>query len=82
MDERFSEIIKEPLPFENCEYEMRITGTVSTDIRIMSFVNVLWGFEVTGGLDQFEPLIVISVCPDKFKQLLVLCLIESMFAGA
>lgn len=61
VDERFSEIIKEPLPFENCEYELQITGTVSTDKRIMSFVNVFWGFEVTGGYDQFEPLTIISV---------------------
>lgn len=27
----------------------------------MSFIDVLWGFEVTGGSDQFEPLTVIDV---------------------
>lgn len=61
VDERFTEIIKQPLPFENCEYELRISGTVSTDKRIMSFVNYLWGFEVTGGRDQYEKLTIIMV---------------------
>lgn len=27
----------------------------------MSFINVFWGLEVTGGSDQFEPLIVVDV---------------------
>lgn len=62
MDQRFTEITKQPLPFENCAYELRITGTKSTDKRIMSFVNLFWGFEVTGGTDQYEPLTVINVC--------------------
>lgn len=61
VDERFTEIIKQPPPFENCEYELRISGTVSTDKRIMSFVNYLWGFEVTGGTNQYEPLTIINV---------------------
>lgn len=61
VDERFTEIIQKPLAFENCAYELRISGTVSTDKRIMSFVNVLWGFEVTGGIDQYEPLTIINV---------------------
>lgn len=62
IDEKyFEKILKQPLPFENAEYELRISGTVSTDQRIMSFVDVLWGFEVTGGSDQFEPLTVLDV---------------------
>lgn len=60
--ERFPIIKYMPRPaFENAEYRVRITHTVYTDKRIMSFVNVLWGFEVTGGFDQFEPLTVIGV---------------------
>lgn len=47
--------------FENAEYRVQITHTVATDKRIMSFVDVLWGFEVTGGYDQWEPLTVIHV---------------------
>lgn len=27
----------------------------------MSFVDTLWGFEVTGGYDQYEPLTVLAV---------------------
>lgn len=27
----------------------------------MSFVDTLWGFEVTGGYDQYEPLTVLEV---------------------
>lgn len=62
IDEKyFEKILKQPLPFANCEYEFRISGTVDTDIRIMSFVDTFWGFEVTGGSDQFEPLIIIDV---------------------
>lgn len=60
-EKRFEKILRQPLPFDNCEYELRITGTVETDRRIMSFVNTLWGFEVTGGSDQYEPLTVIDV---------------------
>lgn len=47
--------------FDNVEYELKITYTVETDKRIMSFVDILWGFEVTGGIDQFEPLTIIAV---------------------
>lgn len=47
--------------FDNVEYELRISYTVDTDKRIMSFVDVLWGIEVTGGIDQYEPLTVINV---------------------
>lgn len=62
IDEKyFEKILKQPLPFENTEYELRISGTVSTDRRIMSFIDVLWGFEVTGGSDQFEPLTILDV---------------------
>ncbi|XP_050082657.1 uncharacterized protein LOC126569534 isoform X1 [Anopheles aquasalis] len=47
--------------FKNCEYHVRVSGTTELDRRVMSFVDNLWGFEVTGGIDQFEPLTVISV---------------------
>lgn len=47
--------------FKNCDYELRISGTTERDPRIMSFVDNLWGFEVTGGVDQYEPLTVIAV---------------------
>lgn len=47
--------------FENAEYRLKITHTVSTDTRIMSFIDTLWGFEVTGGYDQYEPLTIIGV---------------------
>lgn len=50
-----------PPAFDNAEYRVRITHTVATDRRIMSFVDVLWGFEVTGGYDQWEPLTIINV---------------------
>uniref|UniRef100_A0A1B0CBR0 PDZ domain-containing protein n=1 Tax=Lutzomyia longipalpis TaxID=7200 RepID=A0A1B0CBR0_LUTLO len=50
-----------PPAFENVEYVMRITYTLSTDRRTMSFVDYLWGIEVTGGVDQYEPLTIISV---------------------
>lgn len=49
--------------FDNVEYELRITYTVETDRRIMSFVDALWGIEVTGGTDQFEPLTIVNVTP-------------------
>ncbi|XP_053698472.1 uncharacterized protein LOC128745422 [Sabethes cyaneus] len=47
--------------FANCQYHVRVSGTTELDKRVMSFVDNLWGFEVTGGVDQFEPLTVISV---------------------
>lgn len=47
--------------FKNCDYHVRISGTTALDKRIMSFVDNLWGFEVTGGVDQYEPLTVIQV---------------------
>ncbi|XP_055381015.1 PDZ and LIM domain protein 3 [Condylostylus longicornis] len=47
--------------FNNVEYELRISYTVETDKRIMSFVDILWGMEVTGGIDQFEPLTIVNV---------------------
>ncbi|XP_058812036.1 golgin subfamily A member 6-like protein 26 isoform X2 [Topomyia yanbarensis] len=47
--------------FKNCQYHVRVSGTTVLDKRIMSFVDNLWGFEVTGGVDQFEPLTVIAV---------------------
>lgn len=43
------------------EWKLKISGTVETDKRIMTFVDNLWGIEVTGGIDQFEPLTIISV---------------------
>ncbi|GAB0094930.1 uncharacterized protein DMENIID0001_102560 [Sergentomyia squamirostris] len=52
-----------PPAFGNVEYVMRISYTLKTDRRIMSFVDYLWGVEITGGIDQFEPLTVISVLP-------------------
>ncbi|XP_055587332.1 uncharacterized protein LOC129739817 isoform X2 [Uranotaenia lowii] len=47
--------------FKNCQYHVRVSGTTAMDKRVMSFVDNLWGFEVTGGIDQYEPLTVISV---------------------
>lgn len=62
IDEKyFEKCLKQPLPFDNTEYELRISGSVETDQRLMSFIDVLWGFEVTGGYDQYEPLTVIDV---------------------
>ncbi|EAT38165.1 AAEL009904-PA [Aedes aegypti] len=47
--------------FKNCQYHVRVSGTTDLDKRVMSFVDNLWGFEVTGGSDQYEPLTVIMV---------------------
>lgn len=47
--------------FGNVEYKVQFTMTTSKDKRIMSFVDTLWGFEVTGGYDQYEPLTVLAV---------------------
>lgn len=59
---RFPAIDYLPEPaFGNAEYKLIITHTVETDTRIMSFIDTLWGFEVTGGYDQYEPLTVIGV---------------------
>lgn len=52
----------QPPAFDNADYGVRITHTLDTDMRIMSFVDTLWDFEVTGGKDQFEPLTIVSVC--------------------
>ncbi|XP_061399346.1 uncharacterized protein LOC133336431 [Musca vetustissima] len=49
--------------FDNVEYQLLMTYTVETDRRIMSFFDELWGIEVTGGVDQFEPLTIINVTP-------------------
>lgn len=49
--------------FDNVEYRKVLTYTVETDRRIMSFVDKLWGIEVTGGTDQFEPLTIVNVTP-------------------
>uniref|UniRef100_A0A1L8DW96 Putative pdz domain-containing protein n=1 Tax=Nyssomyia neivai TaxID=330878 RepID=A0A1L8DW96_9DIPT len=56
-------IVDYPVPpaFGNVEYIMRISYTLSTDRRTMSFIDYLWGIEVTGGVDQYEPLTIISV---------------------
>lgn len=40
---------------------VQFTMSTKKDRRIMSFVDTLWGFEVTGGYDQYEPLTVIAV---------------------
>lgn len=37
------------MPFDNAQFELRISGTTADDRRIMSFIDFLWGFEVTGG---------------------------------
>lgn len=60
-EKHFEKIVKQPLPFDNTEYELRISGTVHTDQRIMTFVDHYWGFEVTGGIDQYEPLTILDV---------------------
>lgn len=57
-----------PPAFDNADYQVRLSHTVDSDMRIMSFVDVLWDFEVTGGIDQFEPLTIISVCMRKDPQ--------------
>lgn len=49
--------------FDNVEYQLRITYTLETDRRIMSFIDSMWGIEVTGGVDQFEPLTIVNVTP-------------------
>lgn len=36
-------------PFENCDWEIRVKGTTDHDARVMTFVDNLWGFEITGG---------------------------------
>lgn len=36
-------------PFENCDWEIRVKGTTDHDPRVMTFVDNLWGFEITGG---------------------------------
>lgn len=56
---------EQPLAFGNADYGVRISHTVDSDMRIMSFVDNLWDFEVTGGKDQFEPLTILSVCKRK-----------------
>lgn len=43
------------------EYRLKYSGTTALDKRTMSFVDNLWGIEVTGGADQFEPLTIIAV---------------------
>ena len=43
------------------EYKLKYSGTTELDKRTMSFVDNLWGIEVTGGADQFERLTVIAV---------------------
>lgn len=47
--------------FDNVEYELQMTYTLETDRRIMSFYDCMWGMEVSGGVDQFEPLTIVSV---------------------
>lgn len=57
--QRSTKIIKENVLYQ--DMVKKIWGTVETDKRIMTFIDVLWGFEVTGGVDQYEPLTVIGV---------------------
>lgn len=60
-EKRFpTNLLPEPA-FGNVEYRVQITMSSTKDKRIMSFVDTLWGFEVTGGHDQYEPLTVLSV---------------------
>lgn len=54
-----TKIIKQNILYE--DHVLKIWGTAETDRRIMSFVDLLWGFEVTGGVDQYEPLTVLAV---------------------
>lgn len=53
-------------PIDDCgfgevEWMMCMSWSSDDDRRLMSFIDILWGFEVTGGLDQFEPLVVTNV---------------------
>lgn len=54
--------------FDNVEYQLRMTYTMETDRRIMSFVDRMWGIEVSGGREQFEPLTIINVEPYSLAQ--------------
>lgn len=47
--------------FEEVEWMMCMSWSSDDDRRLMSFIDILWGFEVTGGLDQYESLIVTNV---------------------
>lgn len=58
-EQETTQIILQNILYE--DLELKIWGTAETDKRIMSFVDILWGIEVTGGIDQFEPLTVIGV---------------------
>lgn len=49
--------------FDNVEYELQMSYTLETDRRVMSFYDAMWGMEVTGGIDQFEPLTIVNVSP-------------------
>lgn len=42
------------------EYTFKCS-TIEKAKRVMSFVDSLWGIEVTGGIDQFEPLTIVAV---------------------
>ena len=42
------------------EYTFKCS-TIEKAKRVMSFVDRLWGIEVTGGIDQFEPLTIVAV---------------------
>ncbi|CAO1403106.1 unnamed protein product [Diamesa tonsa] len=42
------------------EYTFKVS-TIEKEKRVMSFVDSLWGIEVTGGIDQFEPLTIVAV---------------------
>lgn len=64
---------EQPPAFDNVDYEVRLSHTVDSDMRIMSFVDTLWDFEVTGGVDQFEPLTIISVCRRKQRNVCFDC---------
>ncbi|KAJ6638340.1 PDZ and LIM domain protein 2 [Pseudolycoriella hygida] len=60
-EKRFpTHLLPEPA-FGNVEYKVLFTMSTTKDKRIMSFVDTLWGFEVTGGYDQYEPLTVLTV---------------------
>lgn len=43
------------------EWRLKYSGTTDLDKRVMTFIDNLWGIEVTGGIDQFERLTIIAV---------------------
>lgn len=52
-------------PFENSEWQIRVRGSTDSDKRLMTFVDNLWGFEVTGGEYFFKRTMIGSHCAVK-----------------